>query len=115
MCVRISRPPDVGSLAPFGSFLFPCGLPAAIALQMRNILFLVAGIALLAGPVSAQRPPREESPAPRENLESFGSGSTDDELSRAIAARNRKAGHRDICIIKPEDAARIVSRHDQRV
>ena len=52
---------------------------------MRNFPLFLAGMALLAGPALAQ-PPREESPAPRENLESFGAGSSDDELARAIAA-----------------------------
>jgi hypothetical protein len=53
---------------------------------MHKLLLSMAAAALLATPAFAMKPPREESPAPRENLEAFGSGSSDDELDRAIAA-----------------------------
>lgn len=52
---------------------------------MRNIALLLAACLLAGAPAFAQ-PPREESPAPRENLEAFGAGSSDEELARVIAA-----------------------------
>lgn len=51
---------------------------------MRTIVLLLAAGFLAGAPAFAQ-PPREESPAPRENLEAFGAGSSDEELARAIA------------------------------
>ena len=48
---------------------------------MRCILFLAA---FMAASASAQ-PPRTQSPAPRDVLESLGSGNTDEALARAIA------------------------------
>lgn len=54
---------------------------------MRNFLILLGAAASLAAPIHAA-PPREESPAPRANLESFGEGSSDEEMARAIAAAN---------------------------
>lgn len=49
----------------------------------KTVLLLAAG--LLAGAPAFAVPPREESPAPRENLEAFGQGSSDEELARVIA------------------------------
>jgi hypothetical protein len=53
---------------------------------MHKFLPFASAVALLSAPALAMKPPRAESPAPRENLEAFGSGSSDDELNRAIAA-----------------------------
>lgn len=53
---------------------------------MRKFL-LVAALLAAAAPAHAQQPPpREQSPAPREFLEAFGTGSSDEEVARAIAA-----------------------------
>jgi hypothetical protein len=52
---------------------------------MRKLLLLLA-LLLAAAPVHAQQPPRELSPAPREMVETFGTGSSDEEVARAIAA-----------------------------
>lgn len=52
---------------------------------MRTLLF-AAMLLAAAVPAHAQQPPREQSPAPREMLEAFGSGSSDEEVARAIAA-----------------------------
>jgi hypothetical protein len=49
---------------------------------MRKVLILSV---LLAGPALAQ-PPRQQSPAPREMLESLGSGNSDEAIAAAIAA-----------------------------
>lgn len=54
---------------------------------MRILVFALAAAALSA-PVTAQKPPREESPAPRDLLADVGSGNSDEELARAIAAAN---------------------------
>lgn len=51
---------------------------------MRKVALLLAA-GLLAGAPAFAQPPREQSPAPRENLEAFGAGSSDEELARAIA------------------------------
>lgn len=51
---------------------------------MRQTKLLFAAALLAAVPAFAQAP-REESPAPRENLEAFGAGSSDEELARIIA------------------------------
>ena len=53
---------------------------------MQKLLIGLAAAVLFAVPADAQRPPREESPAPREVLEAFGAGTSDDELARAVAA-----------------------------
>lgn len=53
---------------------------------MRKLILLGAA-ASFAVPIHAA-PPREESPAPRANLESFGDGSSDETMARAIAAAN---------------------------
>ena len=53
---------------------------------MRLSLLLLCA-ALSAAPAFAA-PPRKESPAPRENLQSFGQGSSDEEMTKAIAAAN---------------------------
>lgn len=53
---------------------------------MRKSLLFLNILALLAVPAQAMKPPREESPAPRDVLESFGAGNSDDALARAIAA-----------------------------
>jgi len=49
--------------------------------------FLVLAAAFLASSAAAQ-PPREQSPAPREVLESLGLGTSDEELARAVAEAN---------------------------
>jgi len=51
--------------------------------MMYRFLLLIA---LTSSIASAQQPPREESPAPRELLEAIGSGNSDAALEQAIAA-----------------------------
>jgi len=53
---------------------------------MHKIIVVSAIALLLAGSAQAMKPPREESPAPRETLEAFGAGNSDEELANAIAA-----------------------------
>ena len=48
---------------------------------------LLALAALLATPALAA-PPRKESPAPRDTVRAFGQGSSDEEMTKAIAAAN---------------------------
>jgi hypothetical protein len=43
-------------------------------------------VAVLAASPGIAKPPREESPAPRDVLEAFGAGSSDEELARQVAA-----------------------------
>ena len=52
---------------------------------MRLSLLTLAAAVALTGPALA-KPPREESPAPRELLQQIGSGSSDAELESAVAA-----------------------------
>jgi len=52
----------------------------------RFPILLISATVLLAARADALAPPREESPVPREILEAFGEGSSDEELARAIAA-----------------------------
>ena len=79
---------------------------------MRNSLILLAAAGLLAVPGSA-KPPREESPAPKEILAQVGSGNTDAELESAIAAA---AAHplgtaaNPIRVAGPEGARAYVAR-----
>jgi hypothetical protein len=54
---------------------------------MHRIPLLLAA-ALVAAPAHALAPPREESPAPREIVEAFGSGNSDEAIAQAIAAAN---------------------------
>jgi hypothetical protein len=54
---------------------------------MPKIPALLAA-ALIAAPAQALAPPREESPAPREVVEAFGSGNSDEAIAQAIAAAN---------------------------
>ena len=51
---------------------------------MRRLIPLIA-TALIAVPSHA-KPPHEDSPAPRELLESLGAGNSDEEIARAISA-----------------------------
>jgi hypothetical protein len=52
---------------------------------MRN-LFLILAAAFTASAASAQKPPRVESPAPRELIDAIGSGNSDAAIAQAIAA-----------------------------
>jgi hypothetical protein len=54
---------------------------------MQKIPAALLLAALVASPIQAQ-PPREESPAPREMLEAFGAGNSDEEIEKAITAAN---------------------------
>jgi hypothetical protein len=51
-------------------------------------LFLPVLFAAILTPPALAAPPRKESPAPRENLQSFGQGSSDEEMAKAIVAAN---------------------------
>jgi hypothetical protein len=53
---------------------------------MRNALILLLSAGLVAAPASAMKPPREESPAPRDVLAAVGGGNSDAELQSSIAA-----------------------------
>lgn len=55
---------------------------------MHRILSTLLLATLTASSVHAMAPPREESPAPRDVLEAFGAGNSDEELASAIAAAN---------------------------
>ena len=49
---------------------------------------ILLGLAALLATPAIAAPPRTESPAPRANLQSFGQGSSDEEMTKAIAAAN---------------------------
>ena len=53
---------------------------------MTYRLSILLAAALTASAAIAQKPPREESPAPRELLEGIGSGNSDAAIEQAIAA-----------------------------
>jgi hypothetical protein len=77
---------------------------------MLRILLPLA--VLLAVPVHAA-PPRDESPAPRENLEAFGSGSSDEEIAAVIAAANAHplgTPANPIRVAGPDGARRYIAR-----
>jgi hypothetical protein len=50
--------------------------------------FVVPFTAALLAASAQAAPPREESPAPREMLEAFGAGNSDDQIAQAIVAAN---------------------------
>jgi len=73
---------------------------------------ILAATGLLAAPAFA-KPPREQSPAPRELLAQVGSGNTDAELESAIAAANRHplgTAANPIRVAGPEGAQAYVAR-----
>jgi hypothetical protein len=80
---------------------------------MRNSLILLAAAAgLLAAPAFA-KPPREESPAPREILAQVGGGNSDAELAAAIAAAGAHplgTAANPIRVAGPEGAQAYVAR-----
>lgn len=82
---------------------------------MRKLLFLLgvaASFAIPAAPANAA-PPREESPAPRETLRSFGEGSSDEAMAQAIAAANAHplgTLQNPIRVGGPEGARRYIAR-----
>jgi len=80
---------------------------------MSKSLILTMVVALLAAPVSAMKPPREESPAPRDILADVGSGNSDIELQRSIAAANAHplgSSANPIRVAGPEGAQAYVAR-----
>lgn len=79
---------------------------------MRTALLFLLASGLLAAPALA-KPPREESPAPQEILADLGSGNTDAELQRAIAAANAHplgTSANPIRVAGPEGALAYVGR-----
>ena len=80
---------------------------------MRTALLFLLASGLIAAPASALKPPREESPAPLEILADLGSGNTDAELQRAIAAANAHplgTSANPIRVAGPEGALAYVGR-----
>ena len=79
---------------------------------MRKPLILLVA-ASLAAPLSAMKPPREESPAPRDLLAGMGGGNSDAELQQSIAAANAHplgTSANPIRVAGPDGAHAYVSR-----
>jgi hypothetical protein len=79
---------------------------------MHKSLILLGAFAFVATPLAA-KPPREESPAPRDVLADVGSGNTDAELQRAIAAAGAHplgSLENPIRVAGPEGAQAYVAR-----
>ena len=79
---------------------------------MHKALILLAAAGLLASTASA-KPPREESPAPRDMLAQVGGGNTDAELESAIAAASAHplgTAANPVRVAGPEGAQAYVAR-----
>lgn len=80
---------------------------------MRTALSFLLASGLLLAPASATKPPREESPAPRDILADLGGGNSDAELQRAIAAADAHplgTTANPIRVAGPEGALAYVAR-----
>ena len=79
---------------------------------MHKLLILLLSAAFIASPASA-KPPREESPAPRDVLAKLGGGNTDAELEATIAAASAHplgTAANPIRVAGPEGAQAYVAR-----